>query len=54
MDRIIIYNYDFGHGGIADFIKYFFHAIHVAEINNAKLKLYITHPIKKYINLKEN
>lgn len=24
MNKVIVYNYDFGHGGIADFIKYFF------------------------------
>ena len=53
-NKIIVYHYNFGHGGIADFIKFFIHITKVANRYNCQIKINISHPIKKYIEIKSN
>jgi len=52
--KTILYHYDFGHGGIADFIKFFIHLTKVANRYNCQIKIHISHPIKKYITIRSN
>jgi len=52
--KIILYHYDFGHGGIADFIKFFIHLLEIANKYNCNTKIHISHSIKKYITINDN
>lgn len=49
----IIYVYDYNNGGLADMIKYFLVAIHIANIFNLELYIDIKHPINKFLIIED-
>lgn len=49
MQPTIIYRYSYIHGGLADFLKYFFHTIDLCSAYGLALRIYVDHPLKDYI-----
>jgi hypothetical protein len=48
----LIFNFDYGMGGIGDYFKFFMYALKYCIDHNIRLYLYIKHDINKYIKLK--
>lgn len=53
MQPIIIYRYSYIHGGLADFLKYFFHTVDLCSFYGLALRIYVDHPLKDYIEWKD-
>ena len=53
LNKIIIYNFDYGNGGIGDYIKFFIIAIQLCIKNNEKI-YYLQNdlPIEKYFSVR--
>lgn len=49
MPPIIIYHYTYIHGGLADFLKFFFHTIDLCTFYGLTFRIHINHPISNYI-----
>lgn len=49
--RVIVYQYEYGTGGVADIIKYLFHTVDIAMKAHASLRIWINHPIATYMNI---
>lgn len=49
MPPIIIYHYTFIHGGLADFLKFFFHTMDLCSFYGLTFRIFVDHPIQDYI-----
>lgn len=49
MPPIVIYHYTYIHGGLADFLKFFFHTIDLCAFYGLTFRIFIDHPIQNYI-----
>jgi hypothetical protein len=52
-DKMLVYDYTFGSGGLGDYIKYFIELIHICIHYNYRIYYLInSNPIEKYVRLK--
>lgn len=49
MSKTLVYQYNYGTGGVADMIKYLFHTVDISRKTGADLKIYLNHPISQYL-----